>query len=298
MPKFTYNRDTVPIGETIRLEVQFQDSAGNPKDTDSAFPSIAIFDGYGVQATITSSNFIRRAGIGHYFLDYLVPDGYTVGQWNDVWTGIVDGATLRAVFNFTVNSIGEINAIGSVVDPIIQIGDEPLLILDTYSETAKANINVLLKLLKAKLRSTAFKPDGTKCNVFDNDDLLQFLIASLSEFNATPTITGYDFDNTLIRTLFSDVITQGAMLIAWAGQAILEAGKEWTINDNGVQVNPPPVSSTISGMYNSQLTDYRAKLKEIKRNHRPAPLGMGAGNLLVNNPALRRLRHRRENQII
>ncbi len=298
MPRYTYNRDGTPVGETIVLEVAFADILGNPKDSDST-PTVSIIDEDGTTVRATSATGVDWIGVGKYRLEFDVPDGYTSGTWSDTWTGAVDGYQINAAFNFLVSSIGTITATGpSVVDPAIEIGDDPWPSLTDYSQNAKANINFLLKLLKSRLRSTGFKPDGSKCDLFSNDDLLQFLNIALSEFNLTPTITGFTFDDSLTRTLFADILTQGAMLAAWSGQAILEAGREYTINDNGATIQPPPVSSTISSMFNTQLSDYRNKMKEAKRNMRPAPLGMSGGSLFARQPATQRLRWLKEKTIL
>ena len=297
MTRYTYNRDAVPVGEEIRLDVQFTDVVGTQKDADTN-PALAIFDASGAVVRALSAAGVEWIGTGRYRLEFTIPDGYSSGTWTDAWAGSVDGYTLSATFNFVVNSAGSITAVGTVVDPIIEIGDEPWPSLVEYSEQAKANINVLLKMLKSRLRSTAFKPDGSKCDVFSTEDLFQFLNISLSEFNLTPTITGFTFEDMLTRTLFADMLTQGAMLQAWSGQAILESGREFSINDNGVVLQPPPVSGTITSLFNAHLADYRAKLRECKHNMRPSPLGLSAGSLFVRNPAVTRLRHLRSKEII
>ena len=294
MARFTYLRDAVPVGEVIRLEAQFADSAGNPKDTTTT-PTISIMDANGAIAVVATSQLVIRIGLGRYRYQLTVPDGYTSGTWNDTWVGVVDGYQLQAIFDFHVDSRGSISAVGTTPEPDMEIGDE---VKHVYHQEEIRGINILLKTLSSKLRNIAFKADGSRCDVFEQDDLVEFLCSGLSEFNSTPTITGFSFADQAVYTTFKDVITTGAMLQAWYGQAILESGKEWTITDNGVTITPPGVSSAITNIYNSQLSDYRAKLKEIKRNLRPSPRGMGAGSILVNNPALRRLRHRSENRII
>lgn len=295
MANFTYSRQSVPVGETITLEAQFRDGAGNPKDTDTSFPSIRILDASGTEAVASTTSGMVRTGIGRYKYDFIIPTGLTEGIWNDLWAGAVDGYTLSTTFDFLVNSVGTVEAVGSIVDPGVEIGDAPEAV---FSREETKNINILLRILKARIQNNAFTPSGDPCNVFSDDDLVSFLCSSLAEFNSTPTITGYGFDNGLMATTFSDILTQGAYLIAMAAIATIEAGREFTLNDNGVTINPPPVSSTITSLHSTLLSDYRAKLKEIKRNHRPAPLGMGAGSILVVNPIHKRLRHLRERAII
>lgn len=294
MAQFVYLRNAVPVGSSIILEAQYYDSAGNFKDTD-VDPTIEIVDAVDIVVRVASSIDIERVGLGHYRLEFVIPGGFTPGTWNDIWDAPLDGYTLINTFDFVVNSQGSVVATGDTVDAEVALGDDYIY---SYSQAAIKNINFLLKLVKSKLRNTAFKPDGSICNVFDDQDLIQFIIASLSEFNVTPTITAFTFEDPNIAGLFADILAQGAMLLAWSGQAILESGREFTITDNGTVVQPPPVSATINAQYSANLADYRAKLKEIKRNLRPGPLGMGAGSLFIANPALKKLRHRRENQIV
>lgn len=295
MVQFVYDRSAVPVGEDLKLEVQFSDAAGNSKDADST-PTIEITDGAGQVVLAQTSQSVERLGLGHYRYQLTAPEGYITGIWNDIWRGTLDGYSIVNIFDFLVNSQGKINAIETIVEPDSELGDDDSV---PYTQDEIKNINVLLKLLKSRLRNNAFTPAGDPCNVFADEDLINFLCASLSEFNMTPTITGFTFADPNTSTLFADILTQGAMLIAWSGQAILEAGREFSLVDSGVQINPPPVSSTINTQYQANLTDYRAKLTRIKVNLRPSPRGLGAGNILASrNPKILQLRHRSENRII
>lgn len=291
-----YQRDAVPLGGHIYLEVQFSDSAGNPKDAD-IIPTVSITDAATAEVRADSSSGVLRIAKGRYRLDYTVPDGFVAGMWNDIWSATLDGYSISNTFDFTVNPAGSIEAVGSSVpETTYSLSDEDLSFY--FSNDEIRGILLLRKTLKTRLRTVAYKPDGTPCPAMDDDTLNQLLCAALSEFNATPTLTSFSFADNIIQTLAHDIITQGAMLGAWAGQAVIEAGFEFTVNDSGVTVQPPPVSSTISTMYNAQLSDYRSKLKEIKRNLRPGPMGLGAGSILVVNPVVRRLRHLRERRIL
>ena len=291
-----YDRSAVPVGEEITLEAQFKDSAGNPKDT-SVYPSVQILDAATSVVRGLGSSGVTRTACGRYRLTFIVPDGYTSGMWNDRWLGTVDGYSLENIFDFTVNSVGSIEATGSSVPEVeYSLTDDDLP--EMFSQEEIKGILRMRKFLKTRMRSSAYKPDGTPCPVLPDDQLNIFLCIGLAEFNATPTFTSIGFDDLWLQTIAVDVITQGAMLAAWASQAVIEAGFEFTINDNGVVYTPPPVSSMISSMYSAQLGDYRAKLKEIKRNIRPGPIGLGAGSLLVVNPVFRRLRHLKERRII
>lgn len=296
MANFFYNRAAVPLTEQIQLEVQFKDSAGNPKDTDS-FPVVEITDAATVVVQPATDSGVIRLAVGRYRFDFTVPMGYTVGIWNDRWQAQMDGYVIDNMFDFNVTSVGSVEETGISVPPVHYELTDPDL-EPVYTQEEIKGILLLRGLLKARLRSTAFKPDGTPCPVFSDEVLLQALRASLSELNATPTITGFTFADLIIQDLASDLITQGAMLICWSGQAIIEAGFEFTVNDNGVTVNPPPVSASINTQYSANLSDYRAKLKEFKRNLRPGGRAMLAGGLLGLNPRVLALRHRKQNRLI
>lgn len=296
MPQYNYTRAAVPVTENILLEVVFKDSAGNPKDPDTD-PEIEITDAATAIVVSMTDSGITRTAIGHYRIDFTVPTGYTTGMWNDHWQANLDGYTISNVFDFNVTSAGSVEETGASVPPVEYTLDSP----DLQPEYTQEEIKCILKLrglLKTKLRSTAYKPDGSTCPVFSDAMLNDFLRASLSELNATPTLTCYRFSDHVVCCLAADLITQGAMLIAWAGQAIIEAGFEFTVNDNGVTVNPPPVSAAINTQYSAQLSDYRSKLREFKRNIRPGPLGMGAGSFLVRSPQIMRLRHLKERRLL
>lgn len=294
MAIYVYDRSAVPVGQQIKLETQFRDSAGNSKDTD-AYPTVRIEDAENVVTRAASNASVVRVGVGLYRLTYTVPDGYEPGVWNDEWIGAVDGYSVRATFSFTVDSVGSIEAVGTVVEPVLELGDDPGF---TYTQAEIQGINVLLKGLKTRLRNTAVAPDGTPCPVVPDAELIDYLRTSLSEFNVTPTITYYLFSDELVYGLFSDVIIEGAFLQALSAVAILSAGQEFTINDAGVQIAPPPVSSTINAVIGSRQPLYLEKLKALKHGLKPSPRGFGAGSLLVQNVRSRQLRHRRESQIL
>ncbi len=295
MPNYTYNRSAVPVGQTIKLEVTFRDVAGNVKDTDTSYPTISILDAVGAEVLAATDLGVVRTGVGSYRYSLLVPDGYETGVWNDVWVGSVDGYSVTAGFDFTVNSQGSIEAVGATAPVLEVLGDEPV---DSWSQAEIKGLNVLLKLLRRRLSNTSFKPDGTSCDVFSVQELVSFLITSLSEFNSTPTITNYTFDNEIIYKLFCDAVTQGAYLYALASHATLEAARQFTVQDNGVTISPPDVAGNIMALISAQLSDYRAKLKEIKRNHRPIAAAYVSGGLLQSSAAIRRYRMLKERQIL
>ena len=136
------------------------------------------------------------------------------------------------------------------------------------------------------------------CAVFSNDELVAFLVSSLSEFNQFPHFTQFKFTDPQITGIFTDIILQGAQLLAYSAQAIIERGREFNFTDNGITFQMPAISEILNNQYTTQLADYKEKLKAIKYSLKPAPLGLGSFRVLSVSPAYLRLRHLRSRQLI
>jgi len=147
-------------------------------------------------------------------------------------------------------------------------------------------------------------PLTEECNVFEDDELITFLRASLSEFNSIPHFTTFTFADIDFCECsdgrFGHTIVTGATLLALGAQMLIEKGREFVITDNGVSFQPPVVSDIINSQFGTLLSAYREDLKFIKNQFKPAPQGMGTIYGLYNmvNPRLRALRHFRARQII
>lgn len=288
MTQIFYKRAAIPPGGTIRLEVQFRDSAGLARDTDQ-FPQVEILNSAGFAVRPASNFGVRRLSEGRYRLQYVVPDGYADGTWKDTWSATLDGFANIAHFDFNVISQGTITATGdTVTSPEMKIGDIPKI---NFTQEEIFGINMLMQKLRFRLRNTQRKPDGTRCDILSIEDMESFLWLALSEFNATPTFTAYTFADPSIYTIFSDLVVEGAYLKSLPSLIPAEVGREWVVTDDGISVTPASVSGALNNILSALYSEYRAKLKEAKRNHRPSPLGMGAGQLAVAHPTFRRLRN-------
>ncbi len=124
------------------------------------------------------------------------------------------------------------------------------------------------------------------------------MVNGLSEFNQIPHFTNFTFADPRIQTIFADVIIQGAVILALAAQALIEKGREFVITDNGVTYQPPQVAELLNNQYGQQLADYKEKVKYIKANMKPDPLGLGTFRVTAISPNYLRLRHLRQRQII
>tara|TARA_A100001011_G_scaffold265255_1_gene274045 strand:+ start:451 stop:1365 length:915 start_codon:yes stop_codon:yes gene_type:complete len=300
-------RDGVYRGGTITLSVQYYGPDGLAKDADST-PKIQISDVDGDIALSSTSSGIIRVSEGLYKYSYSVSSTADKGLWTDKWTATVGGASLSNEFKFLVaDTSSAATTAGSV-----KLADD---VDFNFSDEELSGINILMKYLKARLRSDGKKPkrdeygsfitDGygelvmEDCNVFGNEILANFLCMSLSEFNMIPHFTAYGFSDDIIKTTFSSAIVEGAYIFALASQSLIEKGRDFTISDGGVSYQPPALGDFLSSHFGTWLTSYRERLKFIKMSIRPGPVGFGTyTNLTSGAPAFLRLRHLRARRIV
>lgn len=304
----------VASGQAINLDVQFADANGNAINADST-PQIRITDPNGTIVVALTSNNVASVGTGLYRYSYTVPAGSTAGAWQDRWVGAIGGTQTAANFVFYVVSGGTVTAVEDE-----DLADTPTTIANSYGYTQAEidNLNLLLDLLKKRLKSTgtryvrdqygAIEYDGygepltEECNVFSDSELITFLQSSLSEFNSTPHFTMFTFsDIDLLQSggHFAHIIVSGAVILGLAAQALIEKGREFTITDSGVAFQPPTVSEIINNQFSTLLSAYREDLKRIKNNLKPRPIGLGTIYSLSNymNPYVRALRNLRERRV-
>lgn len=285
-------------GETIRLGMLFRGPDGLPTNTDTT-PLVSIVQpGGGVALTPTAAG-VTNVGTGEYVFNFSLSIYPSIGVWRDVWEGYIEGFRVYSEGTFQVNTT-QLPAINT--DGYHHLGDDPGF---NFSQNAICNINNLLKSLRARLKNNgkSRKLDQygnvvyKDCHVFNEDELVSFLCQSLSEFNGIPVFTFFTFDDTHIIQLFHDVLVQGATYLALGAQAIIERGREFTIQDNGVGINPPSVADILNGQYQTELANWFEKVKYIKQNMRGA---LGSGTMTGfggNSPQVRRLRWLRQRQI-
>jgi len=296
-------------GQEVDLEIQLYDAAGDKVDADKA-PQIAIRNPDGETLLSSTKTGVYRIDTGLYRYTYRVPDDGEAGLWMDDWTATIDEVDFETTLFFSVIEV-ESSLSADSGPGKVSLGDD---VVYDFSQEELHGINILLKLLKSRLRSTGEKPvrdefgafvkDGygeivtTECNVFDDEILLCFLCQALSEFNMIPFFTTYAFSDQIIYTLFSSAVTEGAYIFALASQSLIEKGREFTINDSGVSFQPAPLADHLFQVYSAWLASYRERLKFMKNSIRPGPVGFGTyTNLGSTAPALRRTRHLRSRRL-
>ena len=299
------NRNKAIRGETLDLSIQYYGPDGLPLDA-TGNPSIKIVDPDGGILIATTTSGVIREDAGLYVYSYDVGSSVDKGLWTDTWTATVDGAILSNEFKFLVTD--EASAVaGAAV-----LGDE---VNFDFSESELVGLNILLKHLKARLRSDGKKPSRDKygafitdgygemvmeeCNVFSDEILACFLSAALSEFNMVPFFSSFTFTDEIIYKTFSHAIVEGAYILALSSQALVEKGRDFTISDGGISYQPPALGDFINSHYQNFMTSYRERLKFIKNSIRPGPTSFGTfTNLSSGAPAFTRLRHLRSRKII
>lgn len=299
------SRNKAIRGEVVTLSIQYFGPDGLELDA-GATPTITILNEDGDVVVSETSSGVYRVDEGLYAYDYTVGSDVEKGLWKDQWSASVDGTVLQHEFAFLV--VDESSATAGTV----KIGED---VVFDFSEEEITGINILLKLLKARLRSTGVRPvrddfgsfvtDGygelltEECNVFDDDTLVCFLCQALSEFNMIPFFTTYGFHDQIIQTLFSAAIVEGAYIFALASQALIEKGRDFTITDGGISYQPPQLGDFLQAHYGTWLTSYRERLKFMKNSIRPGPRGFGSySNMASGAPAFTRLRHLRARRIL
>lgn len=291
----------VDVTESIRLTINIKDQNGNYVDLDS-FPKISIIQPSGHVLIESTSIGITRDDTGKYSYVFDVPLNGPYGVYTDVWVGFINGFRLEKSLQFVVSHT---EMPSPNYDGYVALGDDPGF---DYSQTAIKNINKLLKSLKARLSSSgkAISKDGygnkiyVDCDIFSIDMLVTFLATAIWDFNQVPYFTTFTFDDTDFIHQFGEILVERATLDALASKALIERGREFQITDNGINFAPPGVSDLMNTQYGTLLSHYWEKLKMIKASMRPAPIGAGVFSMTsgVLNPAVKALRHRRENRII
>lgn len=134
------------------------------------------------------------------------------------------------------------------------------------------NSNNLLALLKNRLQSNGKSQSRDKynniiyvdCDIYSNETLLSFIELALSEFNQTPHFTFYTLENSRFVDCFAEVLVEGATLYALSSKALIERGREFLIQDDGVHFAPPAVSDMLNTQFSTLLSHHWDKLKIIK----------------------------------
>lgn len=300
------SRAGVNQGQLIRLEIQYYDSAGNYVDPTTT-PTISIVNPTNtIVFNANGTTGVSRQDTGLFYYDYTVPINGVLGIWQDIWSVQVGNVPFNTVLNFTVDQVtSPVSAsAGQEIDPQL-------------SSNGVKNILLLMKLLRTRLGSDGVRRKRDQfgryildkngqyvlepCNVFATDELYTFLKASLAEFNSIPHFTSFTYNDPHFVNTFQHELTEGAFILAMALQGLREKGREFQMTDDGLSYQPPQIADYLKGYLSDFMTNYRERLKFIKCQMKPNPIGFGTVYSLAGggvSPAFIRLRHLRARQII
>jgi hypothetical protein len=294
-----YRSEAVPQTDTVRLRTTFKGPDGELTDLD-VFPTITIVQPSGNVALGPTSSGVAREGVGTFVYDFTVGINDSLGVWNDVWSGTLNGFTVTGTNVFVVMNT-QLPATNS--DGYVHLGDDPGF---NYSQNAIHNINKLLKALRVRLNSSGKAKGKDKygnviyidCDIFSVDALVTMLADALWWFNEIPHLTMFTFDDTDFVNQFGHVLVQAATITALGSKALIERGREFTVSDNGINFTPPTVSELMNTQWSTELANHTERLKSIKQNLKPGPMGLGTLSITASrNPVVGALRHRRARQI-
>lgn len=283
--------------DTVALRARFTGPDGIDNDLDT-FPTITIIQPSGGVAIGPTSMGVMRIAVGEYQFNYNVGLYPPVGTWRDVWRGLISGYSIIGEFTFTTfNS----QLPGLNTDGLKKLGDDPGY---NFSQIAICNINNVLKSLRVRLKSRGkarrLDENGNAvykdCDVYTVDELVAFICQSLTMFNEIPHFTLFTWEDTPIIEQFHDILVQGALYLALGAQALIERGREFNVQDNGIGFTPPTVSELLNTQYTAEMNAWTEKAKLIKFNMRSSPIGLGVSFVSV-SPAIKRLRHLRARSI-
>jgi hypothetical protein len=288
--------------EGVSLRASFYDSNGDLADPTS-FPSVTIIEPSGNIVVNNISTGVYKVSIGVYGYDYITSLAPSLGVYADVWRGTLADSTVKVLeYNFIVNYTQSPSTLNA--DGYYALGDD---VGFDYSQSAIYNINKLLKSLKARLNSSGMSsgkdqfgnPIYVECDIFNVEQLVEFLATSLAAINSEPHFTMFEFHHSeIIKLLFYEIV-QGALIYALASQALIERGSEYNIGDNGISVTVPTLSEMLNTQYSTEYNIWIEKVKRIKASMKPAVIGLGTvtGNV-SRSPQFARLRWLRARQII
>jgi hypothetical protein len=285
--------------EGISIKSLWYGPDGTLADLD-AYPQVNIQQPSGNVALEFTSAGVYRVSVGVYAYDFITGINVNYGVWTDTWRGYRSGNLLYQQYNFMVN-YDQMPAMNT--DGYAHLGDD---VAYNFSQTAIYNINKLIKAMRARLNSRGKikvkdsygNPMYVDCDIYTVEQMVEFLMDALSDFNSIPHFTDFTYESTDFLQTFGAIIVQRAVISAMASKALIERGRELSITDSGINFTPPGISELLNSEFSTELSSWWTKVELIKKNMKPISLGLGTlSGLNSPSPAVMRLRHLRQRRL-
>jgi len=219
-------------GQTERLWTVFKDSSYNIVDPTSG--SVLIDIQYQDGTYLVQGASATWSDVGVYYYEYTPSTDAKYGYYGAWWRAEIEGI------------------------PSYQELPNPFIVEDRNDATYKAHfLESARSMLYMHMDSPGFR------NKFPRDrELLDLLQNSLDWINAYPPyLTAFTFSQ--LPRQFYIVLSLGAVVLAMQAMGILEAGKHFIYNDNGISLTRDRSSKYLS-LYSAVIAQYNENLKKIK----------------------------------
>lgn len=108
------------------------------------------------------------------------------------------------------------------------------------------------------------------CKIYTDEQIETYLDMSLARLNQELRADRVSFDDQEKVVENTDLLVQGAVVIALARQALVERGREMNFTDKGVDFHPPPLADLIMTQWQTELHCYENKLRTSAFEFMPA----------------------------
>lgn len=108
--------------------------------------------------------------------------------------------------------------------------------------------------------------ESQEANIFADDEILAALELSLRAFNMRPVITYFKWDDEEIIDMIADLLVTYASYMLLSRQSLLERGREFQMNDSGINFIPPPVSDMTFAVANEMWVNWEHQVRILKES--------------------------------
>lgn len=205
----------------------------------------------------------HHISLGRYEIDVRIPGTADAGTWRVQWNGETDTLELY--------------------------GADYIQVVDT--EDTGETLDAWAIALRVRLKDT-----DPRNYAFSTVEINEFLDLALADVNVWPTFTEYTWTD--VPTNWKSLVTLGGQVMALYAQGLIEAGREFTVTDQGISFNPPQLSAHMQTAAQALMTQYNEMKEVVKRNIRPSYYAVGSYRVLAIHPYMLRLRHLRERRLV